>query len=40
MSYLKLKNFYEEYNLINDINGLLSWDMATYMPEKIKKAKS
>ena len=37
MSYLKLKNFYEEYNLINDINGLLSWDMATYMPVKSRK---
>ena len=37
MSYLKLKNFYEEYNLINDINGLLSWDMATYMPLKSRK---
>ena len=37
MSYVKLKNLYEEYSLINDINGLLSWDMATYMPVKSRK---
>ena len=34
MSYNKLKNLFEEHSLINDINGILSWDMATYMPEK------
>ena len=34
MSYNKIKNLFEEHSLINDINGILSWDMATYMPEK------
>ena len=38
MSYKKLKNLFEEYSLINDINGILSWDMATYML-KIQEAK-
>ena len=37
MSYIKLRNLYEEYSLINDINGFLSWDMATYMPIKSRK---
>ena len=37
MSYIKLKNLYEEYSLISDINGFLSWDMATYMPIKSRK---
>lgn len=34
MTYLKLKNLFEEQSLLNDINGILSWDMATYMPTK------
>ena len=34
MSYNKLKNLFEEHSLINDINGILSWDMSTYIPEK------
>ena len=34
MTYLKLKNLFEEQSLLNDINGILSWDMATYMPPK------
>ena len=34
MSYKKLKDLFEEQSLINDISGLLNWDMATYMPEK------
>ncbi len=34
MTYLKLKNLFEEQSLLNDINGILSWDMATYMPAK------
>ena len=37
MSYLRLKNQFKDYSLINDINGLLSWDMATYMPVKSRK---
>ncbi len=34
MSYLRLKQLFEEQSLLNDINGILSWDMATYMPKK------
>ena len=34
MTYSKLKNLFEEQSLLNDINGILSWDMATYMPAK------
>ena len=34
MSYKKLKYLFEEQSLINDISGILNWDMATYMPEK------
>lgn len=34
MSYLKLKNLFEEQSILNDINGILNWDMATYMPIK------
>ncbi len=34
MSYLNLKKLFEEQSILNDINGLLSWDMATYMPNK------
>ena len=37
MSYLRLKNQFKDYSLLNDINGLLSWDMATYMPVKSRK---
>ncbi len=32
MSYNNLKLLFEEQSLLNDINGILSWDMATYMP--------
>ena len=34
MTYVKLKNLFEEQSLLNDINGILNWDMATYMPQK------
>ncbi len=34
MTYSKLKNLFEEQSLLNDINGILCWDMATYMPAK------
>ena len=34
MTYSKLKNLFEEQSLLNDINGILNWDMATYMPPK------
>ncbi len=34
MSYFKLKKLFEEQSILNDINGLLNWDMATYMPKK------
>jgi len=34
MAYVKLKNLFEEQSLLNDINGILNWDMATYMPQK------
>ena len=34
MTYSKLKNLFEEQSLLNYINGILSWDMATYMPKK------
>ena len=34
MTYSKLKNLFEEQSLLNDINGILNWDMATYMPQK------
>ena len=37
MSYLNLKNLFEEQSLLNDIGGILSWDMATYMPLKSRK---
>ena len=33
MTYVKLKNLFEEQSLLNDINGILNWDMATYMPQ-------
>ena len=33
MSYNKLKILFQEQSLLNDINGILSWDMATYMPK-------
>ena len=33
MAYVKLKNLFEEQSLLNDINGILNWDMATYMPQ-------
>ncbi len=34
MSYLKLKKLFEEQSILNDINGILNWDMSTYMPKK------
>ena len=37
MSYKHLKNLFEEQSLINDISGILNWDMATYMPENSRK---
>ena len=37
MSYKNLKNLFEEQSLINDISGILNWDMATYMPENSRK---
>ncbi len=37
MSYKKLKKLFEEQSLINDISGILNWDMATYMPENSRK---
>ncbi len=37
MSYKNLKNLFEEQSLINDISGILNWDMATYMPESSRK---
>ena len=39
MSYIKLKNLFEEQSLLNDISGILSWDMATYMPNKSRSAR-
>ena len=33
MSYVKLKSLFREHSILNDINSLLSWDMATYMPK-------
>ena len=37
MSYKKLKKLFEEQSLINDISGILNWDMATYMPKNSRK---
>ncbi len=37
MNYSILKNLFEEYSLLNDIGGILHWDMATYMPSKSRK---
>ncbi len=37
MYYLKLKNLFKEQSILNDINGILGWDMATYMPIKSRK---
>ncbi|MFL2661789.1 MAG: carboxypeptidase M32 [Alphaproteobacteria bacterium] len=37
MSYLILKKLFEEQSLLNDICGILHWDMATYMPLKSRK---
>ena len=39
MSYIKLKDLFEEQSLLNDISGILSWDMATYMPNKSRSAR-
>ena len=33
MSYPELKNLFEEHSLLNDIGGILNWDMATHMPK-------
>lgn len=35
--YRELKNKFKEYGLLNDINGILSWDMATMMPTFSRK---
>ena len=32
MSYTELKKLFKEQSILSDINGLLNWDMATYMP--------
>ena len=32
IEYRKLKRKFKEYGLLNDISGILSWDMATMMP--------
>ena len=32
MSYWELKKLFKEQSILSDINGLLNWDMATYMP--------
>ena len=40
MSYSKLKKLFEEQSIINDINGILSWDMATYMPKNSRNQRS
>ncbi len=37
MSYKNLKILFEEQSLINDISGILNWDMATYMPENSRE---
>ena len=37
MSYKNLKILFEEQSLINDISGILNWDMATYMPENSRR---
>ena len=33
-SYIKLKKLFKEHSLLSDINSILNWDMATFMPEK------
>ena len=42
MTYVKLKNLFEDYkywpSLLNDINGILNWDMAIIYATKIKKS--
>ena len=37
MTYKNLKILFEEQSLINDISGILNWDMATYMPENSRR---
>ena len=32
-SYVILKRLFKEHSLLNDINGILSWDMSTFMPK-------
>ncbi|MBF91782.1 MAG: hypothetical protein CMP34_03130, partial [Rickettsiales bacterium] len=32
-SYIILKRLFKEHSLLNDINGILSWDMSTFMPK-------
>ena len=32
MSYTELKKLFKEQSILSDINGMLNWDMATYMP--------
>ena len=33
-SYIKLKKLFKEHSLLSDINSILNWDMATFMPVK------
>ena len=40
MSYSILKTLFEEHSLLNDIGGILNWDMATYMPVKSRKERT
>ena len=34
MAYSELKDLFREHSILDDINGILNWDMATYMPER------
>ena len=41
MSYPELKNtFSEEHIILNDIGGILNWDMATHMPKNSRGHKN
>ena len=35
-----MEQLFEEQSIINDINGILSWDMATYMPKNSRNQRS
>ena len=39
MSKPELKNLFEEHSLLNDIGGILNWDMATHA-KKLKRSKN